>query len=82
MATINQLRTERLAYFRELKRGLRTVDSAIEKAQRKVDGVLARKRDVPEVNDFETITEQIQLLGEAARALSAILEAGALLFGA
>jgi len=81
LATINQLRVERLAYFRELKRGLRTVDTAIEKAQRKVDGVLARKRDVPEVNDFESITEQIQALGEAARALSAILEAGALLFG-
>jgi hypothetical protein len=81
LATINQLRTERLAYFRELKRGLRTVDSAIEKAQRKVDSVIARKRDVPEVNDFEQITETIQALGEAARALSAILEAGALLFG-
>lgn len=81
MATINQLRTERLAYFRELKRALRTVDTEVEKAERKIESVLNRKRDVPETVDFEQITQTVEELGKTLIALDNVLSLGAALFG-
>lgn len=80
MATINQLRTERLAYFRELKRALRSVDTEVEKVERRIESVIQRKRDVPEITDFEHVTQIIQTLGETLMALETILRAGEVLF--
>lgn len=53
MATINQLRRERIAFYKELKRGVRSLDSAVERLQRHVDSVLDRRRDLPETSDLE-----------------------------
>lgn len=80
MATINQLRTERLAYFRELKRALRSVDSEVEKVERKIDQVLNRKRNVPEVDDFEMVTATTQAMGEKLRQFDNALDQGVTLF--
>lgn len=80
MATINQLRTERLAYFRELKRALRAVDTELEKVERRIDQVLNRKRNVPEVNDFESVTQTTQALGEKLRSFDQTLDQGVALF--
>jgi len=80
LATINQLRQERFAYFRELKRALRSVDTEVEKAERRIETVLNRKRNVPETADWEQVTQVIQTLGETLRALDNILAAGAAIF--
>lgn len=66
MATINQLRQERLAFFRELKRLYRAVDTAQEAVERQIQGVLDRRRNVPEDKDF---LETIQLGYNLLRAL-------------
>ncbi len=59
MATINQLRRERRGVFRRARRGLRSVDTAIEKTQRFVTAVLARKVKVPESADLLRLLDDI-----------------------
>lgn len=81
MATINQLRVERLAYFRELKRALRPIDSAVEKAQRHVDRVLDRKRNVPETQDWLQFDQIGFELAEALEQMATVAVRGNAIFG-
>lgn len=80
MATINQLRIERLAYYRELKRGLRGVDTQVEDMKRQVDRILSRRRNVPEVADFQTSTRNLKQILDALVQLEKILETGRAIF--
>lgn len=67
MATINQLRVERLAYYRELKRLHRNVEVAENALDRQIQSILDRRRNVPETDDFQ---ETIQRARNVAEALS------------
>ena len=80
MATINQLRIERRAYFQELKRSARSVDSGVEKLQRLVDRVLDRRRDVPESLDWEKAVQELNNLLDLLVALEKIVESGRAIF--
>ena len=80
MATINQLRQERLAFFREVKRSLKAVDTAVESAQRYNTRILGRTRDVPETVEYEEMMRLVVLVLEALAALQKLLEVGAPIF--
>lgn len=80
MATINQLRQERRAYFQELKRQLRPVDSAVEKMQRLNERILGRTRDVPETADWEQMVEELESLLQVLTQLERLLRAGEAIF--
>lgn len=78
--TINQLRTERLAYFRELKRAIRQVDTAQEKLERYAERVIERKKNIPDMGDFQTMNNDFEELGQAVSQLGRSLEGGMGLF--
>ena len=80
MATINQLRQERLAFFREIKRATRPVDSAVEQMQRYVQRILDRRRDVPEETEFQELARLLQQIVELLVLLEKVLEAGGAVF--
>lgn len=80
MATINQLRVERNAFFRELKRAHRSVDSVGEKLERQVDQILNRKRNVPETNDYLKAVENYRNWIEALEQFERVLDSGGQLF--
>lgn len=80
MATINQLRIERRAYFAELKKAARTVDTDVEKVQRKINSVLARSRDVPEESDYQTVVDQLEMLLNSLVAMKNLLDSGRAIF--
>jgi len=42
--------------MRELKRAIKQVDTHVERAQRRIERVLDRKRDVPTFDDLENVT--------------------------
>lgn len=81
MATINQLRIERRAYFAELKRALRPADSAVERLERRIQRVLDRTRDVPEEKDFNDVVQLFQDAIMAYGNFENTLEQGSGLFG-
>jgi len=81
LATINQLRVERRAYFSELKRSLKPADSAVEKLQRRIQRVLDRTRDLPEERDYAEVVELFRELVGAYAGFESTLEAGTALFG-
>lgn len=80
MATINQLRQERQAYFRELKRVLKPVDTAVEKLQRFNQRILDRKRDIPEVSDYEQAMQELESLLQTLVAVQKLLDTGRAIF--
>jgi Sec-independent protein translocase protein TatA len=53
--TLNELIRERKKALRELKRSLKTVDTTLEKQERKINQQLSRRIKVPEIEDLETI---------------------------
>lgn len=56
MATLASLIKERKGDLRELNKLLRTVDSSLEKTQRKIKRLISRAKKVPEIQDLEDIT--------------------------
>lgn len=80
MPTINQLRTERLAYFRELKSRLRPVDTLVQKAERRIERVLERKRDIPSAEDFNAVLQTMFEAMEAIDQFLGVSESGGALF--
>lgn len=81
MATINQLRIERRAFFQEFKRGVHDLDSGVETIQRFTNRILARTRDVPEVTEYERLFEGLKGLVSIIEKIQLILEAGSAIFG-
>jgi len=81
LATINQMRQERFAIFRELKRQLRPVDTELEYQERKIQQVLDRKRNVPEVSDLNDVIEGYVAMMDKQLAYIAALEDAARVFG-
>lgn len=81
MATINQLRIERRAFFQEFKRGMHDLDSAVEATQRFTNRILARTRDVPEAGEYEKLFEAIVGMVALLQRIQLILESGAVIFG-
>lgn len=80
LATINQLRQERLAYFRELKRTLRPVDTSVEKMERAINRIVSRTRDVPEVGDYQLMVQQLEEMLALLVTLEKLLQAGRAIF--
>lgn len=80
MATINQLRRERLAFFAELKRALRDVDSAIESNERLINRVLGRRLNVPEQTDYEKFVSGLTATIQAIAALERVVQTGTGIF--
>lgn len=81
MATINQLRIERRAFFQEFKRALHDLDSGVEKSQRFTNRILARTRDVPEVTEYERLFESLLGLIALVEKIEVVLSAGRAVFG-
>lgn len=81
MATINQLRIERFAIFRELKRTLRDVDTATQAAERRIERVLSRKRDVPDQGDLLEVMNLVAAIADAAAAMAGTTEQAEQTFG-
>lgn len=81
MATINQMRQERFAIFRELKRKLRPVDTELEYQERKIQQVLDRKRNVPEVSDLNEVVDGYVAMMDAQLDYLAQLEDASRVFG-
>lgn len=61
---------ERKQFLRELKPMLRKVDAAIEKSEREVVRIIARKRTLPEYKDLEAI---LKLCGTITNELAKVV---------
>ncbi len=70
MATLNQVIQERKRKFGVLKRTLKVADTEIEKAERLIERVLARKSKVPEVSD---LLELVKMARTADSAIAGFL---------
>lgn len=81
MATINQLRIERRAFFQEFKRGMHDLDSGVEAIQRFTNRILARTRDVPEITEYERLIEATRGLIALIEKIEGILAVGRAVFG-
>ena len=64
-STINELIRQRKSVYRDLKRAMRIVDTYQEAAQRTINRVLARRRSIPDNNDY------IELVGKCRETESA-----------
>jgi len=73
-STINQLIRERKNVYRELKRAMRRLDSYQEEAERMINRVLARKRSVPDVEDYSELIQKVAEVGSAHNSLQHLLE--------
>ena len=54
-STINEVRRERRAAIRGLKREVRGLDTVVELLQRRLQAILLRKTKIPEVTDLTDI---------------------------
>lgn len=57
MANLNALIRERKSLLRQLKANLRKVDSRLEISQRSIDRMLKRKRNVPDMTDYQKMVD-------------------------
>lgn len=76
MATLNQIIRERRAVMQDLKRLVKAVDSAGERAERYVSRVLSRRSKVPEVVDLMKILDHASDQEKNLRDLLLALRAG------
>ena len=70
MATLNEIVRGRKAYWRELKRLDRSLDTAQERLQRRINAVLTRKRNVPTVDDLSAALSDVVQIESALVALA------------
>ncbi len=81
MATINELARQRRQVFRLLLRELKSVDSAVERAERFGRRVLARKRNIPSDLDLDRWVEIMRTLAAEMDNLAKAVDAGARAWG-
>ncbi|MBA7709046.1 hypothetical protein ES703_117953 [subsurface metagenome] len=74
--SLSKLIADRRAYMRHLKRLEKAVDTELEKAERKIKQILARKIKVPEESDLEVVAGHIREMLAGAVELSRALESG------
>ena len=72
MLTINQLRSERFKGIKEIKKAVRSIDTAVEQVQRRIERILARKRDVPTERDLSDIVAESTTILEMVRYLDKV----------
>jgi flagellar biosynthesis chaperone FliJ len=65
MASLSAIIQSRKKDLRQLNVLLRTVDSAVEKTQRKIKNLTSRKQKVPEANDLQALVSLISSIDTA-----------------
>lgn len=81
MATINELRRQRIAAFKDLRAKLRTADSSLEVAERFINSILSRKNKIPTADDLKKITGFLQSLDQNVNTVINLIGTLAVLFG-
>ena len=76
MATLNEIIRQRRNYWRQVRRDLRELDTAIEKMQRKTAQILSRRNKVPETRDIETLLNELILMTQVLVDLDGYLRQG------
>lgn len=77
MATLAGIIIARRSDLRELRKSLKTVDTALEKVERRIKALLSRKRKVPEIKDLEDINLLTKTIdGELDKFVSNLAAAG------
>lgn len=80
MGTLREEVRERKSGIRDVKKGLRSLDTIVEKTERYLNQILSRKRGAPEMSDLEKIIGLIRGIEAAVEALIKLLEALAVIF--
>lgn len=80
MGTLREEVRERKAGIRDVKKGLRYLDTAVEKLQRFLTQILSRKKGAPETADLEKIISFMRMIEAAVEGLIKLLEALAVIF--
>lgn len=81
MATLAEVIKERREAFKEINKSLRSVDSQIEKTQRLIKRLLARKNKVPESTDLSDISSEVRTIDIALDSTVGIIESAGNVFG-
>lgn len=68
--TLKEIIAGRKKILREIKARARTLDSWVEKTQRKMNQLLGRKQKVLELKDFQKVGEYLIEIGQAYSTLS------------
>lgn len=76
MASLNEIARERKLFWKDLKKHLRNVDSWQEKMERKINQVLARKRDMPDEEDLADLVGMMQAMADSWMAFGGIIDMG------
>lgn len=76
MATLAQISRERKKVFRNLRSQMRTLDTAQEKAQRRIRQVVNRKRQIPEEKDLMEVSKMLNDVLANLNSLYKIIESG------
>ena len=75
MASLNEIRRARKKGFVRIRQGLRSVDTAVEAAQRFVQRKLNLKRSIIEAADMDRLLTILRAIDAALRAVIKIIEA-------
>lgn len=65
MATLAEIRNERLKYLKSLKPLYRTLDAAIEATERELVRLISRKRSWPEAGDLANLAKKTNEITKA-----------------
>lgn len=76
MATINELRVERRAFFKRVLQRSQAIDKIQERLERSVRSINSRKLNVPDLNDLTVCLELARLTAGAVNDMIKELEGG------
>ena len=74
--TLNELVRERRKYLVELQRRWRTLDTRIERGQRLIKRILARRTKVPEIKDLNQIEIELTGVMDSVTKVNNLIEKG------
>jgi len=74
--TLNELARERRKYLVEVARRWRTLDTGVERGQRRLARILSRKNKVPEVTDLKNLDTDLTAVLQAVQAVNSLIDKG------
>jgi len=82
MASLSEIIKQRKAVLRQLDQSLRSVDSQVEKSQRKIKALRSRKTKVPEVADMQVLIQYARELEQSLSSYASKINEAVRAFGA